>query len=403
MMFKCFHYLLCAHQSNSFTSQLPSSRFQKSYTRLVDMTYIYISTMKNLQFLAVATIIFLLHNLDETTADNDISNDDKELLLKFSSSFPQPHKLTWSSTIRNCKDWVGIKCNEKGNVTDINLPTKGLYGPIPNNTIGKLRSLKVLSLRYNFLNGSLPYDIISNPSLQNLYLQHNNFSGTVPTNVSPSIMALDLSNNSFTGNIPETLKDLTRLTTLKLQFNYFLGPVPDFIHCTKLHALNLSHNKLNGPIPFSLQKFQDSSFSGNEHLCGPPLNRCPTSRKLTNSAILAIAIGSFLLIAILLCCFLKKNDRVEIPLIVEGNKETQGLVSAVDNHVSQLVIVVSSLHYKCNIPKDRLDDFIISSSHFSRPFTTTTVSIKRLRKSNQSKRVSPKSNGISPISNGSAN
>ena len=70
----------------------------------VDMTYIYISTMKNLQFLRVATIIFLLHNLDETTADNDISNDDKELLLKFSSSFPQPHKLTWSSTIRNSKD-----------------------------------------------------------------------------------------------------------------------------------------------------------------------------------------------------------------------------------------------------------------------------------------------------------
>ncbi|CAI9273889.1 unnamed protein product [Lactuca saligna] len=281
----------------------------------VDMTYIYISTMKNLQFLAVATIIFLLYNLDETTADNDISNVDKELLLKFSSSFPPPHKLDWSSTIRNCKDWVGIKCNEKGNVTDINLPTKGLYGPIPNNTIGKLGSLKVLSLRYNFLNGSLPADIISNPSLKNLYLQNNNLSGNIPTNVSPIIMAIDLSNNSFTGKIPDTLKDLTYLTSLRLQFNNLLGPVPDFIHCTNLHALNLSHNELNGPIPFSLQKFQDSSFSGNVDLCGPPLNQCPTSTKLTNGAILAIAIGSFLLIAILLCCFLKKNDRVEIPLV----------------------------------------------------------------------------------------
>ncbi|KAL7612791.1 hypothetical protein Lser_V15G09134 [Lactuca serriola] len=272
--------------------------------------------MKNLQFLAVAAIIFLLHNLiDETTADNDISNNDKELLLNFSSSFPRPHKLNWGSTIRNCKDWVGIKCNEKGEVTDINLPTKGLYGPIPKNTIGKLRSLKVLSLRYNFLNGSLPSEIISNPSLENLYLQHNNLSGNIPANVSRNIMAIDLSNNSFTGNIPDTLKDLTDLTSLRLQFNNFFGPVPDFIHCTNLHALNLSHNKLNGSIPFSLQKFQDSSFSGNELLCGPPLNRCPTSRKLTNGAILAIAIGSFLLIAILLCCFLKKNDRVEIPLV----------------------------------------------------------------------------------------
>lgn len=46
--------------------------------------------------------------------------------------------------------------------------------------------------------------------------------------------------------------------------------------------------------------------------------------------------------------------------IVEGNKETQGLVSAVDNHVSQLVIVVSSLHYKCNIPKDRVNFSILN-------------------------------------------
>lgn len=41
-----------------------------------------------------------------------------------------------------------------------------------------------------------------------------------------------------------------------------------------------------------------------------------------------------------------------VPLkIVEGNKKTQGVVSAVDNHVSQSVIVLSSLHYKCNVQR----------------------------------------------------
>ncbi|CAH1438845.1 unnamed protein product [Lactuca virosa] len=264
--------------------------------------------MKNLQFLGVATIIFLLH---KTTAD---INDDTESLLQFASLVPQAKPLNWKKTIPICKDWDGITCDEEGTkVTAINLPTSGLYGPIPPNTIGKLDSLRILSLRFNFLNGSLPSDIISNPSLQNLYLQNNNFSGNIPSIVSHKIRVLDLSFNSLTGNIPETLKDLPQLTFLYLQFNYFSGPVPDFI-LTRLRELNVSHNLLSGPIPISLQTFENSSFSGNELLCGPPLNQCPAStalhpKKLTTGAILAIAIGSFLFVAILLCCFLKKNDR----------------------------------------------------------------------------------------------
>ncbi|CAI9273881.1 unnamed protein product [Lactuca saligna] len=219
-------------------------------------------------------------------------------------------------------DWVGITCNNEGTkVIAIHLPGHGLFGPIPPNTIGKLDSLRILSLRSNFLNGSLPSDIISIPSLQFLYLENNNFSGEIPLSVSPQITNLDLSFNSFTGNIPETLKNLTRLTSLNLQFNSFSGPVPD-LNITRLRLLNVSHNQLNGSIPSSLQTFPLSSFSGNELLCGPPLNPCPVpppsmalrpkkhTKKLTTGAILAIAIGSFLLIlllGILLFCFLKKK------------------------------------------------------------------------------------------------
>lgn len=287
--------------------------------------------MKNpIQFAAVSTIILLLHNLLVTTAD---LSSDSEALLQFASAVPHVRKLNWNSTIPICTSWVGITCNNEGTrVIAIHLPGLGLFGPIPPNTIGKLDALRILSLRSNFLNGTLPFDISSLPSLQFLYLQHNKLSGNIPISLSPQISILDLSFNSFSGNIPQVLKNLTHLTSLNLQFNSFSGPVPD-LNLTRLRLLNVSYNLLNGSIPSSLQKFPASSFAGNSFSCGLPSNQCsslsssPSSsphyspsmplhpkkhnKKLNTVAILAIAIGGFLLLlllAIFLFCFLKKKD-----------------------------------------------------------------------------------------------
>lgn len=274
------------------------------------------------QLLSVATLILLFHNFYITTAD---LSSDAQSLLNFASAVPHIRKLNWNSTNSICTSWVGIKCNEaQTRVIAIHLPGIGLYGQIPLNTIGKLDSLKILSLRSNFLSGNLPSDIPSIPSLQSLYLQNNNFSGEIPL-LSPQISVVDLSFNSFEGNIPETLKNLSRLISLNLQFNKFSGTVPE-LDLTKLRVLNVSHNLLNGSIPVSLQKFPVSSFEGNSFLCGPPLSQCssltnlpPPSndlhskkhKKLSTGAIVAIAIGGFLvllLLVLLLCCCLKKKN-----------------------------------------------------------------------------------------------
>lgn len=274
-----------------------------------------------LQILAFITLIFQLHNLHVTVAD---LSSDAQALLQFASSVPHVRKLNWNSTIPICTSWVGITCNNEGTrVIAIHLPGHGLFGPIPQNSIGKLDALRILSLRSNFLNGTLPSDIPSIPSLQFLYLQNNNFSGDISTHLSPQLSILDLSFNSFSGNIPQTLKNLTRLTSLNLQFNSFTGSVPE-LNVTRLRLLNISHNSLNGSIPSSLQNFPVSSFSGNSFLCGPPLSQCSSStspslpllpkkhnKKLSIGAIIAIGIGSFLLIillAVFLFCFLKKKE-----------------------------------------------------------------------------------------------
>lgn len=276
-------------------------------------------------------LLFLHHSVASLLSD-------RQALLEFASAVPHSPKLNWKSTIPICTSWVGIACNTEGSrVVAVHLPGVGLYGPIPAKTLGKLDSLTILSLRSNFLSGDLPADLLSLPSLHSMYLQHNNFSGNIPSSFSPRTSMLDLSFNSFTGLIPAAIQNLTHLTSLSLQNNLLSGPIPEF-NTSGLTQLNLSHNLLNGSIPAALQKFPTSSFEGNNMLCGPPLKLCnvstpspspsPTSlpppptvtkrpsdgskKKLSRGYIIGIVAGGsalllFLLVMIVVCCVKKKS------------------------------------------------------------------------------------------------
>ncbi|XP_076929412.1 putative inactive receptor kinase At5g58300 [Bidens hawaiensis] len=193
-------------------------------------------------------------------------NSDKTALLNFAASVPQGRKLNWRNRTSVCTSWAGVSCNNR-RVTTLRLPGIGLYGPIPPNTLGNLDAVTILSLHSNFLNGSLPFDLLSLPSLTNIYLQKNQFSGQIPSSLSSQLIALDLSSNSFTGSIPKSIQNLSFLK-----------------------YLNVSNNQLKGSIPVSLKKFPASSFGGNSGLCGPPLRQClspsPSPSPLPSSSLL---------------------------------------------------------------------------------------------------------------------
>ncbi|KAB2598418.1 inactive receptor kinase [Pyrus ussuriensis x Pyrus communis] len=211
-------------------------------------------------------------------------NSDRQVLLNFAATVVHIKKLNWNASTPVCTSWVGITCSlNKTSVTAIHLPAIGLFGSIPSNSIGKLHALQVLSLRSNFLYGSLPSDILSIPSLEYLYLQHNNFSGVLPASLPPNLVVLDFSFNSFSGSIPTKIQNLTRLTTLYLQNNFISGAIPN-LNLPALKLLNLSYNNLNGSVPYSLEKYSNSSFVGNPQLCGEPLNNCSKTTSSTPSA-----------------------------------------------------------------------------------------------------------------------
>ncbi|ESQ40431.1 hypothetical protein EUTSA_v10012946mg [Eutrema salsugineum] len=265
---------------------------------------------------------------------------DEQALLNFAASVPHPPKLNWNKNLSLCSSWIGITCddsNHTSRVVAVRLPGVGLYGSIPPATLGKLNALKVLSLRSNSLFGTLPSDILSLPSLQYVYLQHNNFSGEL-TNSLPSIstqlVVLDLSYNSFSGNIPSGLRNLSQLTVLYLQNNSFDGPI-DSLDLPSVKVVNLSYNNLSGPIPEHLKNSPEYSFVGNSLLCGPPLNQCsggaispssnlprplsenlhPVQRRQSKAYIVAIVVGCSVAVLFLgfvfLVCLVKKTKKGE--------------------------------------------------------------------------------------------
>ncbi|QCE15392.1 protein brassinosteroid insensitive 1 [Vigna unguiculata] len=284
-------------------------------------------------------------------------NSDKQALLEFASSVLHAPRLNWKNDSASiCMSWVGVTCNSNGTrVIGLHLPGMGLTGTIQENSIGKLDALRVLSLHSNGLRGNLPSNILSIPSLQFVYLQHNNFSGAIPSPVSLKLFAFDISFNSFSGSIPPTFQNLRRLTWLYLQNNSISGAVPDF-NLPSLKHLNLSYNNFNGSIPNSIKTFPYSSFVGNSLLCGPPLNDCSTispspspstddyqpltppttqNQKGTNhkksfglAPILALVIGVFAflsLLVVVICVFcLKRKKNSKSSGILKGKASCAG-------------------------------------------------------------------------------
>ncbi|CAL5012723.1 unnamed protein product [Urochloa decumbens] len=141
-----------------------------------------------------------------------------------------------------------------------------------------------------------------------LDLSNNNFVGIIPDEIGDlkSLKGLNLSRNSFTGGIPHRIANMLLLESLDVSYNQLSGEIPPAMALMSfLGMLNLSYNHLSGMIPQSSQflTFPNTSFLGNDGLCGKPLTRpcepnqapsaAPTlgSSKDLNWEILSVEVG----------------------------------------------------------------------------------------------------------------
>ncbi|KAI3519783.1 hypothetical protein L1887_08999 [Cichorium endivia] len=90
------------------------------------------------------------------------------------------------------------------------------------------RSLKILDLGNNNLNGTFPTWLGELPELQVLNLKSNKFQGTIESSLMaelpfPSLRVLDLSQNAFVGNLPRffgTFKAMQNITKKRIKLEY---------------------------------------------------------------------------------------------------------------------------------------------------------------------------------------
>lgn len=132
-------------------------------------------------------------SLSETSNASTVS-----LLMTIKASL-DPGNLVLSSWSHNVTDpcsvssFEGIACNDLGQVVNISLQGKGLYGKIPPE-IGQLNALCGLYLHFNNLHGVIPKEIASLTQLSDLYLNMNDLSGFIPPEIGtmPNLQGLFL-------------------------------------------------------------------------------------------------------------------------------------------------------------------------------------------------------------------
>ena len=94
--------------------------------------------------------------------------------------------------------------------------------------IANMVNIRILSLGYNKLYGTLPHSLGKMTHLELLYLANNQLSGHIHAEIFSDdlvqhFQAIDVSNNRFTGEIPASLFLLPVLTSVALGVNCFDG------------------------------------------------------------------------------------------------------------------------------------------------------------------------------------
>ncbi|KAL2242749.1 UNVERIFIED_CONTAM: putative LRR receptor-like serine/threonine-protein kinase [Sesamum indicum] len=154
----------------------------------------------------------------------------------------------------------------------LDLSDNNLSGPIPREIMSTSYVFGYLDLSNNNLSGSIPSEVSTLRNIEELYLSNNRLSGLVPNTISSciSLQYLHLEGNSFHGEIPQGLSNLKGLQELDLSRNNFSGLIPSFLGDLSLVELNLSFNKLRGPVPVEgvFRNVSAVSLEENYELCG---------------------------------------------------------------------------------------------------------------------------------------
>lgn len=216
-----------------------------------------VSVMEVKAKISVGAVLFLFgFSVVYTVTDpNDLA-----ILNEFRKGLENAELLNWPVNGDDpCgpPSWSHVFCSGD-RVTQIQVRGLGLKGPLPQN-FNQLSMLQNLGLQQNHFSGSLP-SFSGLSELRYAYLDYNNFD-TIPSDffkglVNLEVLALDnIPLNATTGwSLPSDLQDSAQLKNLTLMSCNLAGPLPEFLgHMSSLEVLKLSLNRISGTIPESFR------------------------------------------------------------------------------------------------------------------------------------------------------
>lgn len=183
------------------------------------------------------------------------ADEEGQILMQMKSTLERSNSFvfdTWKQDTAACS-FTGIVCNSNQKVTEINLSSQNLSGPVAFDLICSLEWIEKLDLGSNFLYGSITDHLSNCTNLKYLNLGFNHFSGEVPSlSALNRLELLNLNKSGLSGSFPwKSLENLTSLSFLSLGDNLFhRSPFPsEVLRFDKLYWLYLTNCSIEGQIP----------------------------------------------------------------------------------------------------------------------------------------------------------
>ena len=201
---------------------------------------------------------------------------------KLNGSIPQTLTLVPNLTYLDLSNnnFNGKIPQKLGNLQYLNISGNSFESELPSN-LWNSTNLQIFSASFSKITGRIP-NFIGCQQIYRIELQGNSINGTIPRNIGDckKLIQLNLSKNYLTGIIPDEISTIPSISDIDLSQNDLTSPIPSSItNCINLENLNVSYNNLTGPIPSSgiFPHLNQSSYTGNQNLCGLPLSKLCTA------------------------------------------------------------------------------------------------------------------------------